>query len=144
MPDQISPREFHDAPGSDDWRVVAEGAVAFFRTESLAASAALVTAIAVFFIAWAVIAARPWVAETAAGGDPRTATLDAREARLRDEAARVQRLLDRRWAAYRRDLRERRAQNAATVRRNEQLASMPPQVITLPSSQAPVTSTRSS
>ena len=46
MPDQISPREFHDAPGSDDWRVVAEGAVAFFRTESLAASAALVTAIA--------------------------------------------------------------------------------------------------
>ena len=26
MPDQISPREFHEAEGSGDWRVVAEGA----------------------------------------------------------------------------------------------------------------------
>jgi 4a-hydroxytetrahydrobiopterin dehydratase len=46
MPDQISPREFHEAEGSEDWRVVAEGAVAFFRTESLGASAQLVAAIA--------------------------------------------------------------------------------------------------
>jgi len=46
MPDQISPRQFHEAYGTTDWRVVAEGAVAFFRTESLAASARFVAAIA--------------------------------------------------------------------------------------------------
>jgi 4a-hydroxytetrahydrobiopterin dehydratase len=46
MPDQISPREFHEAEGTEDWRVVAEGAVAFFRTGSFADSAALVAAIA--------------------------------------------------------------------------------------------------
>ena len=46
MPDQISPRQFHEAYGTTDWRVVAEGAVAFFRTESLAASARIVAAIA--------------------------------------------------------------------------------------------------
>jgi len=46
MPDQISPRQFHEAYGTADWRVVAEGAVAFFRTESLAASARFVAAIA--------------------------------------------------------------------------------------------------
>jgi 4a-hydroxytetrahydrobiopterin dehydratase len=46
MPDQISPREFHAAEGTADWRVVAEGAVAFFRTESFAASARVVDAIA--------------------------------------------------------------------------------------------------
>ena len=46
MPDQISPRQFHEAEGSEDWRVVAEGAVAFFRTGSFAASAQLVAAIA--------------------------------------------------------------------------------------------------
>ena len=46
MPDQMSPREFHEADGSEDWRVVAEGAVAFFRTESFGASARFVEAIA--------------------------------------------------------------------------------------------------
>ena len=44
MPDQISPREFHAAEGTEDWRVVAEGAVAFFRTDSFSASARLVAA----------------------------------------------------------------------------------------------------
>jgi 4a-hydroxytetrahydrobiopterin dehydratase len=46
MPDQISPRDFHEAEGTEDWRVVAEGAVAFFRTESFEASARLVDAVA--------------------------------------------------------------------------------------------------
>jgi 4a-hydroxytetrahydrobiopterin dehydratase len=46
MPDPISPREFHEADGTADWRVVAEGAVAFFRTDSFGASARLVAAIA--------------------------------------------------------------------------------------------------
>jgi 4a-hydroxytetrahydrobiopterin dehydratase len=46
MPDQITPSQFHEAYGTADWRVVAEGAVAFFRTESFEASARLVAAIA--------------------------------------------------------------------------------------------------
>jgi len=46
MADQITPRQFHEAYGTADWRVVAEGAVAFFRADSLATSARLIAAIA--------------------------------------------------------------------------------------------------
>jgi len=42
----ITPRDFHQAEGVEDWRVLAEGACAFFRTESFSASAELVRAIA--------------------------------------------------------------------------------------------------
>ena len=44
--DGISPREFHEADGAEDWRVLAEGACAFFRTGSFADSASLTGAIA--------------------------------------------------------------------------------------------------
>jgi 4a-hydroxytetrahydrobiopterin dehydratase len=44
--DGITPREFHEADGVDDWRVLAEGACAFFRTGSLAESATFVDAMA--------------------------------------------------------------------------------------------------
>src|SRR3954454_10979320 len=40
-----SPRQFHEAEGVEDWRVVAEGACAYFRTGSFAAGAQLVSAI---------------------------------------------------------------------------------------------------
>jgi 4a-hydroxytetrahydrobiopterin dehydratase len=43
--DGIPPREFHEADGTEDWRVLAEGACAFFRTGSFAESARLVDAI---------------------------------------------------------------------------------------------------
>ena len=43
---QITLRAFREAEGTEDWRVLAEGACAFFRTESFAASAELVGAIA--------------------------------------------------------------------------------------------------
>jgi 4a-hydroxytetrahydrobiopterin dehydratase len=43
--DGISPKQFHQAEGVDDWRVVGDGACAYFRTGSLAASARLVQAI---------------------------------------------------------------------------------------------------
>ena len=46
MDDQLSPTEFLEATGGDDWRVVGDGACAFFRTGSLSASARLVRAIA--------------------------------------------------------------------------------------------------
>ncbi len=45
MTDQITPKQFHEAEGVTDWRVVGDGACAYFRTGSLAAGARLVQAI---------------------------------------------------------------------------------------------------
>ena len=42
---RISPRQFHEADGVEDWRVMGEGACAYFRTGSFAAGARLVDAI---------------------------------------------------------------------------------------------------
>jgi 4a-hydroxytetrahydrobiopterin dehydratase len=44
--DGISARQFKEAGGTEDWRVVTDGACAFFRTGSLDESASLVAAIA--------------------------------------------------------------------------------------------------
>jgi 4a-hydroxytetrahydrobiopterin dehydratase len=43
--DPVTARQFHEAEGVEDWRVLAEGACAFFRTGSFAAGARLVDAI---------------------------------------------------------------------------------------------------
>jgi 4a-hydroxytetrahydrobiopterin dehydratase len=45
MTDRISPKQFHEAEGVEDWRVVGDGACAHFRTGSFAAGARLVQAI---------------------------------------------------------------------------------------------------
>jgi 4a-hydroxytetrahydrobiopterin dehydratase len=45
MTDQISPRQFHEAGGVEDWRVIGDGACAYFPTGSFAAGAQLVQAI---------------------------------------------------------------------------------------------------
>ena len=45
MIEQIAAREFREQPGVEDWRVVGDGACAFFRTGSLRESARLVAAI---------------------------------------------------------------------------------------------------
>jgi 4a-hydroxytetrahydrobiopterin dehydratase len=45
MPESITPRQFHEADGVDDWRVVGDGACAYFRTGSFVAGARLVQAI---------------------------------------------------------------------------------------------------
>jgi 4a-hydroxytetrahydrobiopterin dehydratase len=45
MSDKITARRFHGADGLGDWRVLSEGALAFFRTASFADSARLVEAI---------------------------------------------------------------------------------------------------
>jgi 4a-hydroxytetrahydrobiopterin dehydratase len=45
MTDGISPRQFHEAEGVEDWRVLGEGACAYFHTGSFAAAARLVQAI---------------------------------------------------------------------------------------------------
>jgi 4a-hydroxytetrahydrobiopterin dehydratase len=45
MTDQITPSQFHEAEGVEDWRLTSEGATAFFRTRSFAESARFVQAI---------------------------------------------------------------------------------------------------
>jgi 4a-hydroxytetrahydrobiopterin dehydratase len=45
MSEQIEPRQFHEADGVEDWRVVGEGACTYFRAGSFAAGARLVDAI---------------------------------------------------------------------------------------------------
>ncbi|MCX6022004.1 MAG: 4a-hydroxytetrahydrobiopterin dehydratase, partial [Chloroflexi bacterium] len=45
MTDGISPKQFHESEGVEDWRVLGDGACAFFRTGSFATGARLVQAI---------------------------------------------------------------------------------------------------
>jgi 4a-hydroxytetrahydrobiopterin dehydratase len=45
MTDYISPKQFHETEGVADWRLISEGATAFFRTQSFAESARFVHAI---------------------------------------------------------------------------------------------------
>src|SRR5262245_45835777 len=45
MTDRISPKQFHESEGVEDWRVIGDGAGAYFRTGSFAAGARLVQAI---------------------------------------------------------------------------------------------------
>jgi 4a-hydroxytetrahydrobiopterin dehydratase len=45
MTDPITPSQFHQAEGVEDWRLTSEGATAFFRTRSFAESARFVQAI---------------------------------------------------------------------------------------------------
>jgi 4a-hydroxytetrahydrobiopterin dehydratase len=45
MTDQITPAQFHQAEGVEDWRLTSEGATAFFGTRSFAESARFVQAI---------------------------------------------------------------------------------------------------
>jgi hypothetical protein len=71
---------------------------------------ALTLGLVVFFLAWAVIAARPW--GTTASADPRLRTLAVREAQLRREAKAVSKVVAARWAKYRVELKARRAQIA--------------------------------
>ena len=42
MTERITPGQFHEADGVQDWRVLGEGTCTYFRTGSFAASAQLV------------------------------------------------------------------------------------------------------
>ena len=70
----------------------------------------------VFFVLWAVVAARPWAARS--GASPALERLAARERHLRHEARVVERTVRRRWAGYRRRLHAREAQIKALERRH--------------------------
>jgi hypothetical protein len=127
----------------------------------------------VFFVLWAVIAAKPW-AKAAAGHsvpDPRLVALDRRQRRLQHETRLVKQELDRRWREYRLRLRRRQARIRTLERRHAeqvaaaaraasaapayspgsaasaaQVVTLPPQVrvVTLPPAAAPATSSGSS
>ncbi len=90
-------------------------------------------AIVVLFLSWAAIAARPW---KPASADPRLAALTAREQRIRQESIRVQRIVDARWAAYRKEV----AQRKALAARPAVVAAPAVRVVTLP----PLTITKTS
>lgn len=95
---------------------------------------ALALALVVFFLAWAVIAAHPWATASA---DPRLRTLALREAQLRREARLVQKVVAKRWATYRAELKVRRAEiakvNAASAAAAQAAAAAPAvQVVNLP------------
>ena len=60
----------------------------------------------VFFLFWAVIAARPWAA--AGESDPRMEALQRREAKLAQETRQVNRVVKRRFARYERRLARRK------------------------------------
>jgi hypothetical protein len=104
---------------------------------------ALALALVVFFLAWAVVAARPWATPAA---DQRLKALALREARLRHEAQLVNRVVAQRWAVYRAALQTRRAQIAASKARATRLAASytapaaSVRIVTLP----PLTITRTS
>ncbi len=95
----------------------------------------LALALVVFFLAWATLSAHPWGTPRS---DPRLAALAARETRLKHEARLVDRIVAARFAAYRADLRLRRAQIASA----QQAAAAPPpvRIVNLP----PLTITRTS
>lgn len=104
----------------------------------------LALALVIFFLAWAVVAARPWSASAA---DPRLKVLASREAQLRREAQLVNRVVARRWTAYRAALHTRQAEIAAAKARTAQLAvsytaapAAGVRIVTLP----PLTITRTS
>jgi uncharacterized membrane protein YgcG len=81
-------------------------------TDHVARLYAIALGVVIFFLTWAVVAARPWAAEATAN-DPRLVALERREERLRRESIRVRRVVQRRFAVYRRELRARQAQIAA-------------------------------
>jgi hypothetical protein len=80
---------------------------------------ALAAAIVAFFVTWAVVAAHPW-ATVKAARDPRLVALTAREQRLRADARLVQRVVNRRFADYRRQFA---AYKVALAKRQAQIAA---------------------
>jgi hypothetical protein len=81
---------------------------------------ALAASILLFFVVWAVIAARPWATTKAASRDPQLVALAQREQRLRKEAGLVQQVVTRRYADYRKQFA---AYKVALARRQAQIAA---------------------
>jgi hypothetical protein len=88
-----------------------------------------VLAAIVFFLAWAVIAARPWVPENEGKQDPRLVALTAREQRLRQDAIAIKKIVDKRWATYRVELANRKHLIAVRAQQNAARAQAQAQAV---------------
>jgi hypothetical protein len=93
-----------------------------------------------FFVTWALVAARPWPTAKAATPDPRVQALAAREQKLRRESIATQRIVKRRWAAYRAELAKRNSQIASAEQAAAAAAAAPPtpsvQIVSQPAATA--------
>ena len=101
----------------------------------------LALALVAFFLAWAIVAARPWAN---ASPDPRLRVLAIRQAQLQREARLVRKVVAARWARYRVDLKARRAQiarvnaaaaaaaSAASAAAAQAATAAPVQIVNLP------------
>jgi len=90
-------------------------------TNTLGRSYVIALAIVVFFLSWAVIAAKPWVQAPEAKADPRIAALNARERRLRKDAIEIRAIVQKRWTVYRAELVTRKRQIAARKKAQQAL-----------------------
>jgi len=90
-------------------------------TNGLGRVYAISAAIVVFFLSWAVIAARPWVEAPTAKVDPRLVALDARERNLRKDAVQIRAIVQKRWALYHTQLVRRK--HLIAVRKKAQAAA---------------------
>ena len=90
-------------------------------TNGLGRVYAISAAIVVFFLSWAVIAARPWVDAPAAKVDSRLVALDARERNLRKDAVQIRAIVQKRWALYHTQLVRRK--HLIAVRKKAQAAA---------------------
>lgn len=96
----------------------------------------LALALLVFFLTWMAVAAHPWSAPATPRADPRVAVLAARQLKLRHESVVVARIVRRRWAVYRTQLR-RREQRIAAVRRANAAAARNAQLAASTAAAAP-------
>jgi hypothetical protein len=107
-------------------------------TDHLGRLYAVVAAVAVFFLTWAVVAARPWAAAPAVPAkDPRLVALEQREARVHRESIRVRKVLEHRYHVYRVRLRERKKEIAAINAANARAAAATVTAASAPSWSAP-------
>jgi hypothetical protein len=104
---------------------------------------AVAVALVVFFVLWAVLAAKPWVSS---GGpaDPRLSALQAQEQQVQTRAIAAQQTLNQRWANYRAALAKQNG--SLTAQQRAQLAAAPagPSVIVKVTGATPVTNSTSS
>jgi hypothetical protein len=105
---------------------------------------AALIAVAVFFVLWAVIAAKPWSSSGTAVSDPRLSALQAREQQIQNQALSAQQTLNKRWASYRAALARHASQLSG--RQQAQIAAAPagPSVVVKVTGAQPVTTSRSS
>ena len=84
---------------------------------------AVALTLAVLFLTWAVVSAKPWATQAAEKKDPRLVALERREERLRKQSVRVNRVVKRRFARYERQLARRQREIAAIQAANAAAAA---------------------